>query len=206
MMGLQIWMNCIWSDETLRRLRLPQTDPQSVHINQLEFFIVILQLAAYMTAFATLPKEYLQHRLPRQIIPAEPIINIRTDNTSAESWANKVTARTLRAQPLVKAWAALLDRTHIGIQAHYIPGQENVIADTISRPTPLGLSHSEIVDQIVHQQSVLKKWHYFRPSHSLILALRSALYSGPAMELPTNPTSLGRIETDAYICSSSLRV
>ena len=43
---LQFWFNIIWSPCIKCRLKLKQTDPNFVHINCLEFIVVILQLAA----------------------------------------------------------------------------------------------------------------------------------------------------------------
>jgi hypothetical protein len=89
--SLRLWLDVNWIPEICHRCKLSSTNPHYLHINCLEFVVVILQLAAATTSLenlADLPLEILQ-QFPNGI-PNVPTILMWTDNTPSKKWANKV--------------------------------------------------------------------------------------------------------------------
>lgn len=203
---LEFWFDIIWSARTRHCVKfLPPSHPDFVHINALEFVIVILQLAAVTVRLATLPDAVRRRQFPNGV-PAEPVLLTRTDNMTSMSWASKVTSKTLRGQQLIGLYAELLREHPIGQQADHIAGVDNIIADDISRPTDPNLTHSQRLAQIYRKQPSLKKLDYFRPSPELLSLLSSLLFASPAPGLPKVPKILGQFEADASTFSCSAEI
>jgi hypothetical protein len=81
---LQFWFTITWSDRVRTGLAIKDhSDPRSVHINSLEFIVLIIQVAAASVAFTdpTFPNWVRR--------PAFPVYEAYTDNTSAKAWTNK---------------------------------------------------------------------------------------------------------------------
>jgi hypothetical protein len=83
---LQFWFDIRWSKKTRRALALSPSSKDFVHINCLEFTIVILQFAACITRLRTCKESQRATMFPYGV-PNHPIMLCRTDNTSAEAWA-----------------------------------------------------------------------------------------------------------------------
>jgi hypothetical protein len=139
---LRFWFDIRWSDRVRKSMTLLSSDPDYVHINSLEFIVVIVQLAAVIVRLETLSRAQAAALFPSGI-PAQPILLSFTDNTAAIKWSNKVTSKSLQGQQLIGIVAELLRTRNIGLNSTHIPGVENTLADYISRPTNLNLSHSE---------------------------------------------------------------
>jgi hypothetical protein len=188
---LMFWFDIIWSARVRRSIALPSTHPDYVHINSLEFIVVILQVAAVVVRLDSLSTEQRTALFPSGI-PAQPILLCLTDNTAAEKWSNKVTSKSLQGQQLIGILAELLRTRNIGLNARHIPGVENILADYISRPTNFNLSHSERSEQIYQMNASARTWDFFLPSPELLQSLTCALYSTPTQGLPSLPKNLGR--------------
>ena len=200
---LRFWFYVLWSDRIRRAVRLPPSHPEYVHINCLEFIVVILQLAAAITAFDTISPAVLKELLRTARIPAEPILLAWCDNTTAERWTNKVTANSKKGQNLVRIYAELLRSTHLGINCEHISSEDNDKADCISRPSPSLLSHAQRCEQIYQSLDHIRSWSFFQPSQELLQLLSSALFSEPWRDRPSLPKSLGRFVHVASTISSS---
>jgi hypothetical protein len=81
---LMFWFDIIWSDRVRKSVALPSSNKEYVHINSLEFIVVILQLAAVVVRLESLSIEQRAALFPSGI-PAQPILLSLTDNTVAES-------------------------------------------------------------------------------------------------------------------------
>jgi hypothetical protein len=187
---LAYWFNITWSERVRSGINLPSSATGFVHINATEFVVVLLQLVAFTVRLETLTTKQRTVFFPAGI-PIHPILLCFTDNTSAEAWANKVTSKSLQGQPLIGMLAALLRARPIGLNTHHIPGDENILADFISRPTHFALSHSDRSEQIFLKHASARTWDYFLPSPELLQSLSCLLSSAPTLDLPSLPRNLG---------------
>jgi hypothetical protein len=188
---LMFWFDIMWSDRVRKSIALPAKHKDYVHINSLEFIVVILQLAAVIVRLETLTQTQRAALFPSGI-PAQPILLSLTDNTAAVKWSNRVTTKSLQGQQLIGIVAELLRTRNIGLNANHIPGVKNVLADYISRPTKLKLSHSDRSGQIFQMHASARTWDYFLPSQDLLQSITCALYSKSTQGLPSLPKTLGR--------------
>ena len=199
---LAYWFDVTWSERVRRGVTLPSSAPGFVHINSTEFVVVLLQLAAFTVRLETLPSDRRTTLLPNGI-PTHPILLCFTDNTPAEAWANKVTSKSLQGQPLIGVLAALLRARPIGLNTNHIVGNENILADFISRPTHFALSHADRSEQIFQRHASARTWDYFLPSPELLQSLSYLLSSAPTLDLPNLPRNLGRFVPAGFTISCS---
>ena len=73
----------------------------------------------------------------------------------------------------------------IGLNAEYIPGIYNILADAISRVYSNSPSHSSF-EKLFQEFPQMKYWKKFHPSQELLSALYSGLLKGqdPGLYLP----------------------
>jgi hypothetical protein len=88
---LQFWFDVTWS-EPVRKAMADQT----IDINCLEFIVVILQFAAAIERFKSLPPAVQQQLFPDGTASQFPILLVKTDNTSAATWARKLSTSTAK--------------------------------------------------------------------------------------------------------------
>jgi hypothetical protein len=191
---LQFWFQVNWSPAVLQHVHLPSNHPNRIHINSLEFIVVILQYAAVLTHLHESHTLALQPAPFPNGFPALPRLLIQTDNTVGLSWANRVTSSSPQGQALIPIFAALLHNSPLGINCRHIPGVLNVDADFVSRPPPnhLSLTSLERHQQIYHQAPRMRSWDIFVPSTELCSLLTSSLCSGQCPAQPAIPKQLGR--------------
>jgi hypothetical protein len=189
---LEYWFDILWSTETRTAFVAGQ-----IHINLLEFVVVLLQLAAAVT----------RAEEAQPITPMPPLskLLIRTDNSPSRNWAHKVSARSERGQLFVSLYAALLGRTELTVACNHVAGIDNTLADFISRP-PESISHPDRCKQIFLEEPRLRSYHFFRPSAELLSCLASRLFTEQWQESPPLPKSLGRFEIVDYITSCSVTI
>jgi hypothetical protein len=123
---LQFLFDIVWSPQTLKALHLNPKHPGYIHINHLEFIVLILQYAAIIQLIEN--GEILNK-------VAVPILLIMTNNKTAKAWTNKVTTEcdAYKGQDLVSILTALLKCSNLGITAEYINTKDNTKPDLISR-------------------------------------------------------------------------
>ena len=167
---LEFWFDTIWSEPTRHSLH-----SKTLHINVMEFIVVIIQLAAVVTLVEE-PKLYppLQHRFPTGI-PLMASLLIRTDNSPSRNWAHKVSAKSEKGQLFVSIYADLLEPTTLAVQCNHIAGIDNPLADFISRPPSPLPSPQQRKQQIFTKAPRLASFRYFRPSPELLSLLASRL-------------------------------
>jgi hypothetical protein len=194
---LSYWFDIIWSAKTKESL-----ENKVLHINLLEFTVVILQLAAVITCIEE-PQLHpqIQQVFP-QGIPDLAKLLIRTDNSPSQNWAHKVSSKSERGQLLVSIYADMLDRTTFAVHSNHISGVTNTIADYISRPPTHLPSRHLRSEQIFQMAPQLATYRFFRPSPEFLSILDSRLCTEHWQESPPLPKSLGRFETAGSITSS----
>ena len=181
--------------------------PSFVHINELEFVIVIIQVAMAIARFeADSLHRAIRYSFPDGV-PEIPLLQIFSDNTTAISWAEKISSKSTKGQTLVRIWAALLQRSNIGISIVHLPGDTNNTADLLSRPAinspTLLLSR---LPQLIPQEPRLANWDFFRPSPELISLLASALSSTSSPIKTELPQKLGLFSPIDSSTSSSVSI
>jgi hypothetical protein len=194
---LQFWFDMHWSDTTKQAIAT-----NDIHINVMEFIVVIVQLAATITILEE-KRLYCQlhQTFPTGIAPLAKLL-IRTDNSPSQNWAHKVSAKSERGQQMVHIYAALLDRTTIAVACTHVPGATNTLADFISRPPTNLPSPALRHQQIFEKEPKLASYRYFRPSQELLSNLASRLFNEPWTATTTLPKQLGQFEAGDSITSS----
>jgi hypothetical protein len=191
---LEYWFDVVWSDRTRQLF-----DAGQVHINVLEFIIVLLQLAAAITR----DRDGFQVTELHPIRPLHKLL-IRSDNSPSCNWAHKVSAKSERGQLFVSMYADLLDQTYLTVDCSHIAGIDNNLADFISRPPSVPISHQTRCQQIFQAEPRLRPYRFFRPHPKLISCLVSRLSTAQWQASPQLPKSLGRFETVDCTTSSSV--
>jgi hypothetical protein len=192
---LRFWFAFVWKPEIRRRLRLSHKHPLYLHINQMEFLIVILQVAAVTCMLTDYPQ-----LLPPDT-PAIPILHSLTDNTPSNKWASKVSSTSTRTQPLVAILGELLRHSDLGFTSAHIEGKLNVDPDALSRPN-LTLSPSDRLAQMYLKMPLIKSYSFFQPAPELVSLLESSLCSERWQGHPVLPKKLGQFVPADCISSS----
>ena len=196
---LEFWFDLIWTAKLRALIR-----SNKVHINVLEFMVLIIQLAAIITMLEDDP-ERVAIALPNGLPQISQAL-IRCDNSPSVNWAHKVSSKSERGQQFVGVLAELLDRTTMGVDTNHIAGIKNVTADMISRPdahvTPDSLDPLTRRQQIFDHTPTLRSYRFFRPSRELCLLLESRMYTERWQGNPSLPERLGRFEVGSSITSS----
>ena len=129
-----------------------------VSINVLEFITIIINYAGALTV---LDKE--------EGITDDPfpvLLNF-CDNTSAIHWANHACKESLMGRALGRMLCMLLIDSRLGINAKYIKGTENDIADEISRVKETNADSSYDYSKLKQMFPILKSCREFQPSRGL---------------------------------------
>jgi hypothetical protein len=187
---LQFWFDAHWTAPVRHGCQLKSTEPGCIHINSLEFIVVLLQLSGSVVALET---SYAASIYEGRI-PDIPLLATLTDNAASKSWCNRATTSSPTAQPLVGILSSLLRRNDIGFESKHVAGVDNDLPDFISRPdraNELALSHYHRSLQIIT--------HCFRPSHELTSLLASSLFSRRLEDPPNLPRNLGLFEPTVCI-------
>jgi hypothetical protein len=202
--SLQFWFDVHWNENIRKGRKLCPRNPNYIHINCLEFAVVIIQIAAVIARLEDLPQEVLA-TFPDGI-PEIPVLLTWTDNTATRRWTQKVTSTSPRGQSLVAILAELYKERagKLSTECEWIKGVENIIADGISRPK-LTCSPSQRLTQIYTLDSRIKSWSYFRPNPKFLSLLESALFSDACPARPSLPKSLGQfVHVDCTTFTSSI--
>ena len=181
---LRYWFDIIWSPRTQQLFNCGQ-----VHINILEFIVVLLQLAAAITRSE---QGFLVEG--REIKPLHKLL-IRSDNSPSCNWAHKVSAKSERGQLFVSIYADLIERTQLTIDCTHVAGSDNDLADFISRPPAEPITHNIRCQQIFLKEPKLQSHNFFRLDPELLSCLVSRLSTVQWQASPPLPKQLGRFET-----------
>jgi hypothetical protein len=189
--ALRFWFDLGWSQRTVHgATNVAPSAPGYVHINALEFIVVILQLAAIQVRLATMTADAEAHYFPSGR-PNIPVWLGETDNTVSKSWENRATAQTSQRQGLVSVYAELLRTSHVHTQCQHLEGVLNVVADDISR-NDFSLASSARCEKLFRTHPSLASLDFFQPSPELLQLLTLRLYSRHTPVPCVLPLVLGR--------------
>ena len=205
---LRFWFQIIWGPDIRRRATAPMKDPTRLQINCLEFVVVILQLAATITWIESIPRDQILGTFP-QGIPHLPILSTGSDNQVAKAWANKGFTSSPAGQQLLVVYTDILRDHKIGHDVFYIPGEENTVADDISRPTDdpsdnLLSNFPALLSQTYQRNPFLQTFSSFHPSPELLRRISSALYTTAKLVPASMTGALGHFEPAGSIGSTLL--
>jgi hypothetical protein len=200
--GLHYFFVCHWAPRILGSVLLPLAHPDYVHINILEFLVILLQLAAAITRLeACLARS--PDFLPLPVVAFAALL-VHTDNIVSEHWAEVVATTSWRAQPLLLVYAQLLRRTTLAVHSQWIAGSLNIIPDRLSHPSK-SLTPVANFSQILLEHPFLKSLHCFQPSAALLLLLQSFLFSGPKVDPPFSQAAWDNSVSSAPLLSLRVR-
>ena len=157
---LRFWWHLAWPMPIVRRTKLHLENNKSgklISINVLEFIAIIINYAAAYTAI-----------LQDGCDDPHPVIFNETDSTNAASWANQHCKSSLAGRALGRLFCLLLVNSPVGVNSSHIKGEENVVADFISR---LKLANDERFfnySQLKQKFPQLKPCRLFQPRPELL--------------------------------------
>jgi hypothetical protein len=187
---LRWWFHIRWSPRVAAGVLLSPRHPFFIHINCLEYVILLLQIAAVI-CFLEAPYDLSESGFSFSFLPSAPVLLAWTDNTATKSWTNKVLSTSKRGQVLIEIYASLLRRSTLAVHCDHVAGVDNVDPDFLSRPD-VSLSPVDWFAQIYQHQPLLTSYRYFRPSPELCLLIQSRLFCDGPQGLPELPRSLGQ--------------
>jgi hypothetical protein len=170
--------------------RTPQDD-QFRHINDMEFIVIIVQLAGILTWMEV-----------NQWHGVAPTTLFWSDNTSSAAWAAAAYARSPRLRGLVELYSELLERGRIKPRSAYLTSDANHQADFISRlvSTDSPPSHHQ---QISLRYNGMTSFQIFRPSFELLRLIEARTYSDALAVHPRPPSNLGQFVDVESVSSNS---
>ena len=189
--GLAFWFDVKWSKRVTDGCLLKAHQPGYIHINALEFIVVILQLAAIVVRMESLTPEQAARFFPNGV-PRYLVWLGWTDNMVSRSWESRATSSSLQGQALLAVYSELLRMAQVNTICKHVPGDRNVCADDISR-NDFSLSFSSRLAKLTVNHSALSSLEYFLPSPDLLQLLSSQLFSGPVAEPCKLPKTLGQL-------------
>jgi hypothetical protein len=198
---LQMWWDAIWPQRYFLGCKLPPKHKSFLHINLLEFVVVIISVAAATTWLEDASTSIVSHRDLQ--IPAIPVCKLITDNDTVRSWVHKVCSRSEKGQRLVQIYAEMLPRSQCAFPIDHLAGKLNILADYISRPSETNLSCTSRHEQIFLTDARIKSYDYFQVSPELLSLLDWALFSDEWGDRPQLPKQLGRIVPAGHTISYS---
>jgi len=148
-----------------------------ISINLLEYTTIILSFAACIQAIRD------NHPLPHPY----PTFHIRSDNTAAVAWTRRAVSSTHMGKSLAFILTSLLiNNTNIGLSSSHIAGEDNKIADDISRLVPITSSHKLSLSFSILKQKYknLSNCSRFHPSPEMLSLLWDALLCKTVPPIP----------------------
>ena len=201
---LRFWLEIAWSKPIIKgATRIKPGNPGYIHINTLEFIVLILQLAAINVRLESTSPDVLKSFFPQGVVPNIPVWFGETDNTASKSWENRATASSRQAQGLVAVYAELLRTTLVQTMCEHIAGELNVIADSISR-SDFSLPVSVRWQKLFLKHPSLGTYDFFQPSPDLLQLLTLQLFSKSRPVPLVLPPVLGHFLPAGSITSSSV--
>ena len=168
----KFWWHIEWPSEiislTIKHLMVSRKCRDSnklISINLLEFAVEIINYAAVTVMFSN-NKSLCEHEYP--------LLLNWTDNMSSKSWIKKVASKTKKGKALQRILCSIMINNQLGIETDHIPGENNILADTISR---IYSSSSSVhtFDILFEKFPQIKQWKRFQPSQELLSVIYLAL-------------------------------
>lgn len=133
--GFCFWFDIEWSPWVIAGTPLSFKHPDFVHINVLEFVVLLLQLAAAICCLEA-PVPPGLHDCWGAELPAFTVFLALTNNMSARKWDRRVSSSGSWAQALVQMFLLLIKQTNSCFDVDWISGKKNMDANFILRPKP----------------------------------------------------------------------
>ena len=189
----RFWFDTAWSPRTIKgATRTKTSSDKHVHINGLEFIVVILQLAAVLTRLEDCDAGISDPAVCFPAgIPDIPVWLVESDNMVSVIWEQKATSASLQDQGLVSVYVELLRLRHIQTRCEHLAGTLNVVADDVSR-NDFSLSFPARIDKLCKVHPTLSTLDFFQPSPELLQVLTLRLFSRPNPVPCLLPTRLGQ--------------
>lgn len=159
--GLKFWWHLTWPKWVIKRTKLyiPNNKKGNlISINVLEFITIIINYAAALTVIDQ------DESITNDPFPV--LLNF-CDNTSAIRWTNHACKESLIGRALGRMLCMLLIGTRLGINATYIRGTENELADEISRIKETNADSLFDYSKLKQTFPTLKTCRDFQPSQEL---------------------------------------
>ena len=180
---LRFWWHLQWPHKVQRKTKLYLKDDSNkdfVSINVLEFVTIIINFAGALTALTV-------DGHPDDPFPV--LLNF-ADNMSSVRWTNHYCKGSMKARALGLLFCCLLANCFLGINAKWMAGDENDIADAISRTKhvsdPDGTNHRSFdYSQLVQQFPQLKLCRRFRPRPEFLSLIWQTIQTGQLPEQKT---------------------
>jgi hypothetical protein len=188
--SLNYWFVIFWSGRIRAGVKLSPKHKNYIHINCLEFLVVLLQVVAAVVRFESELSDAMAPLHPNGF-PAFPVLQSETDNTATKKWTNRVTTTSSRAHWLVSLYGQLLQRSRVTVEGDWIAGKINHVPDYISRPD-LNLSPSLLRQQTFLKYPWIQPFDFFQPSPELCSVLESCLFDDLWEAPPRLPKNLGQ--------------
>eukprot|EP00984_Skeletonema_dohrnii_P011801 scaffold4734_cov123-Skeletonema_dohrnii-CCMP3373.AAC.2 len=165
--GFSVKLRFIWdvvfpNEIVQRTVRYVKSDPDQIGINVLEFIAIIINYAAALTA--------ITEEFPEE--DPFPILLNWADNKSAVKWI-RICIESIAGRRLAVIFCFLIMDSPLGINAKWIAGDENEIADAISRLKSQAGTHNFSFDYSFLKQKypILRNCRRFQPSPELLSML-----------------------------------
>jgi len=167
-----------WSRRTVKGATRTKSAAEGfVHINALEFVVVITQFAAVITRLEDCNQGLSDCGVCFPNGPPNiPVWLVESDNMVSVAWERKATSASLQGQGLVSVCAELLRRRHIQTRCDHLAGSLNVVADDISH-NYFSLSFSARVEKLCKEHPMVSTLDFFLPSPELLQLLTLRLHS-----------------------------
>ena len=192
---LKFWWFIEWPDDikqkTLKHWNFSvRLDKENfISINLLEYFTVIIMYAAATQAVRDL--ENFLHKYP--------IFKNESDNISAVVWTKKASMSSPAGKAMAKIFSLLCINNNLGLSSAYIKGEDNIIADNISRMKTKKLTKTST--ELLQTFPELQTCRRFHPNRELVYSLYYALLNGQVK--PGNlPANLGHFSPAQNIGNS----
>ena len=132
----------------------------------------------------------------------QPVMLNHADNTSAKAWTRKAAKHSKGAKALNRILARLMMNQNLGINAQFIEGAKNVLADRISR---VHEKNSFLDFKILKQEfPQLESSRRFHPAPALLSEICQALCAGKAGDM-TSKAMTGHFEQGNNSLQNSVR-
>ena len=138
------------------QVKIPIDKDNFISINLLEYVTVIIMYAAATQAYrerVEVPHKYL-------------IFKNKPYNMSAVVWSKKASMATPAGKALAKLFSFICINSPLGLHSAYLKGDDNIIADNISRMNTKILTHTS--QQILNDFPELQKCRRFHPNQELL--------------------------------------
>ena len=189
---LQFWFQLRWSDRVVHcATRLSPDQSGYIHINTLEFLVLLVEFAAVIQWWRDATEEEIQGVFPAGR-PVCPLLLAKADNTVGLSWLHRAASSSTQGRLLLPVYSALLRLQEVGVVGEHLAGSLNDQADMISRPSDLSLSPSVLADQLFQRYPSMKIWRRFQPTPEFLQLLGSSLFTKPSPTPLLLPSRLGQ--------------